>query len=259
MRDAGFVAHVDDADAFARRHGQHFVQMIAHQRENVVESPTVRSICTNSSAPFGIELSMLLQSCLGLHAETNPRYRRRRIHRFAYRQVCCSSGATTSPWWTTSRGATATTSAGAAAHVRTCARPTRSTDLLRQTAVRGGDPLRGLHRWWANRCASPELYFENNVGGIAFAADRDGAGRREAHRVLLHRGVYGNPHTVADPGRLPDSAGEPVRRIEGDGGEDAALVRRDPHGLRSVCLRYFNASGADPEGGWAKSTSRRRT
>ena len=39
----------------------------------------------------------------------------------------------------------------------------------------------------------------------------------------------------------------PVRRIEGHGGEDAPLVRPDPPRAQR-CLRYFNASGADPEG-----------
>ena len=32
------------------------------------------------------------------------------------------------------------------------------------------------------------------------------------------------------------------------------------HHLTSVCLRYFNASGCDPDGTtWARSTSRRHT
>src|SRR5664280_1018463 len=59
--------------------------------------------------------------------------------------------------------------------------------------------------------------------------------------------VYGNPHAVPIREDFPIQPVSPY-------GESKVMVERllrwfdEIHGLTSVCLRYFNASGADPEG-----------
>jgi UDP-glucose 4-epimerase len=94
----------------------------------------------------------------------------------------------------------------------------------------------------------PEVYFENNVGGsTSLAAAMVRAGVK--HLVFSSTAaVYGIPS--ASP--IPESAAiAPVNPY----GESKVMVETllrwfdTIHGLRSVCLRYFNACGADPEGG----------
>jgi UDP-glucose-4-epimerase GalE len=95
---------------------------------------------------------------------------------------------------------------------------------------------------------APEVYFENNVGGsLSLAAAMVRAGVE--HLVFSSTAaVYGIP--LASP--IPESAAiAPVNPY----GESKVMVETmlrwldAIHGLRSVCLRYFNACGADPEGG----------
>lgn len=94
----------------------------------------------------------------------------------------------------------------------------------------------------------PELYFENNVGGslsLVTAMVRAGV----KHLVFSSTAaVYGIPQ--ASP--IPESfAIAPVNPY----GESKVMVETMLrwfdliHGIRSVSLRYFNASGADPAGG----------
>jgi len=95
---------------------------------------------------------------------------------------------------------------------------------------------------------APELYFENNTGGslsLLTAMARAGV----KHLVFSSTAaVYGIPRTSP----ISESfAIAPVNPY----GESKAMVETllrwfdSIHGLRSVCLRYFNACGADPEGG----------
>ena len=91
VRHARFVPHVHDAHARARRRRQHFVQMIAHQREDRVESPTVCIDRTNSSAPFGIEPPCYYNREF-VTSTKNSRYRRRRIYRLAHRAPAARAG-----------------------------------------------------------------------------------------------------------------------------------------------------------------------
>ena len=94
---------------------------------------------------------------------------------------------------------------------------------------------------------SPALYFENNVGGsISLLSAMTRAGVR---RLVFSStaAVYGTPHTFPI---LEDFPIQPVSPY----GESKVMVERllgwfdRIHGLRSIALRYFNASGADPDG-----------
>jgi UDP-glucose-4-epimerase GalE len=94
---------------------------------------------------------------------------------------------------------------------------------------------------------SPEMYFENNVGGsnsLFTAMQRAGA------RYLVFSStcaVYGTPPTSPIVEDFPIQPLNPY-------GESKAMVEKilrwfdQLHGLRSISLRYFNASGADPAG-----------
>jgi UDP-glucose 4-epimerase len=93
----------------------------------------------------------------------------------------------------------------------------------------------------------PARYFTNNVGGSLSLLDamvRAGV----KHIVFSSTAaVYGNPHTNPILESFPI---QPVNVY----GESKVMVETllrwfdEIHHLTSVCLRYFNASGADPEG-----------
>lgn len=94
---------------------------------------------------------------------------------------------------------------------------------------------------------TPELYFENNVGGsLSLLTAMVRAGVRNLV-FSSTSAVYGIPHTVPI---MEDSPIAPMSAY----GESKAMVERmlawfdRIHGVRSVALRYFNASGADPGG-----------
>jgi UDP-glucose 4-epimerase len=93
----------------------------------------------------------------------------------------------------------------------------------------------------------PEKYFENNTGGSLSLL------QAMLHSAVKHivfsstAAVYGMPQVVPIKEDLPYA---PVNVY----GESKVMVEKmlgwmDPiHDLKSVCLRYFNASGADPLG-----------
>jgi UDP-glucose 4-epimerase len=93
----------------------------------------------------------------------------------------------------------------------------------------------------------PGRYFENNVGGslsLLNAMVRTGV----RHLVFSSTAaVYGNPHANPILETFPIQAVNPY-------GESKVMVETllrwfdEIHHLTSVALRYFNASGADPEG-----------
>ncbi len=93
----------------------------------------------------------------------------------------------------------------------------------------------------------PARYFQNNVGGsLALLAAMAEAGVK--HIVFSSTAaVYGDPHATPIREDFPIQPVSPY-------GESKAMVERllywfdEIHGLTSVSLRYFNASGADPEG-----------
>lgn len=93
----------------------------------------------------------------------------------------------------------------------------------------------------------PELYFENNTGGsLSLFTAMVKAGVK--HAVFSSTAaVYGMPAQSPIPETLPYAAINPY-------GESKVMTEKilgwfdQIHGLRSVALRYFNASGADPKG-----------
>ena len=74
----------------------------------------------------------------------------------------------------------------------------------------------------------PETYFANNVcGSLSLLTAMVRAGVK--HVVFSSTAaVYGTPHASPILESFSDPAGQSVWRIEGDGGDAAALVRRDP-------------------------------
>jgi len=95
---------------------------------------------------------------------------------------------------------------------------------------------------------APELYFTNNTSGsLSLFTAMLRAGIK--HLVFSSTAaVYGTPHTSPILESFPIAPVNPY-------GESKVMVETmlrwfdQIHGLRSVSLRYFNASGADPEGG----------
>jgi UDP-glucose 4-epimerase len=93
----------------------------------------------------------------------------------------------------------------------------------------------------------PEVYFRNNTAGslsLLTAMLRAGVGKIVFSSTAA---VYGMPEHVPIPESEPRA---PVNAY----GDTKVMVERllewfdQIHGMRSVCLRYFNASGADPKG-----------
>jgi UDP-glucose 4-epimerase len=92
----------------------------------------------------------------------------------------------------------------------------------------------------------PEIYFQNNTAGslsLLTAMLKSGVSRIVFSSTAA---VYGMPENVPIPETEPRA---PVNAY----GESKVMVEKmlewfdQIHGMRSVCLRYFNASGADPK------------
>ncbi len=93
----------------------------------------------------------------------------------------------------------------------------------------------------------PEVYFRNNLAGslsLLTAMLQTGIGRIVFSSTAA---VYGMP------ARVPIPESEPYAPVNAYG-ETKVMVEKllswfdRIHGMKSVCLRYFNASGADPAG-----------
>jgi UDP-glucose-4-epimerase GalE len=95
---------------------------------------------------------------------------------------------------------------------------------------------------------TPETYFANNTGGSLSLLTA--MGRTNVKRIVFSStaAVYGIPRESPILESFPIAAVNPY-------GESKVMVETmlrwfdEIHGLRSVALRYFNASGADPESG----------
>ncbi len=100
----------------------------------------------------------------------------------------------------------------------------------------------------AESVAHPLRYYTNNVAASAVLLE---AARRHGVRALVlssTAAVYG------DPARQPIPESAPVAPINPYGASKAMTEQMladagRAHGLRWAALRYFNAAGADPEGG----------
>lgn len=95
--------------------------------------------------------------------------------------------------------------------------------------------------------ADPARYYANNVGATLGLLDAlRGAGVR---RFIFSStaAVYGNPRIVPIPEDHPLSPINPYGRSKLMV-EEILADYGAAYGLKSVCLRYFNAAGADPDG-----------
>ena len=93
----------------------------------------------------------------------------------------------------------------------------------------------------------PQQYFRNNVVGTLNLLDAMYAGGVGTLVFSSTAAVYGNPE------RTPIDEGQALQPINPYGWSKLMAERMiaeqcRAHGLRAVCLRYFNAAGADPEG-----------
>jgi UDP-glucose-4-epimerase GalE len=103
------------------------------------------------------------------------------------------------------------------------------------------------HSMVGESMAKPELYFENNVSGsLSLFTAMMRAGVR--HLVFSSTAaVYGMPASSPITEDFPHMPINPY-------GESKLMVEKmlrwfdSIHNLRSICLRYFNAAGADPDG-----------
>jgi UDP-glucose-4-epimerase GalE len=93
----------------------------------------------------------------------------------------------------------------------------------------------------------PSAYYRNNVEGTL-------AVLRAMLACSVHQFVFSSTAAVyGQPEATPITEGHPTRPINAYGETKLAVERALTHferayGLRSVALRYFNASGADPDG-----------
>lgn len=93
----------------------------------------------------------------------------------------------------------------------------------------------------------PAKYFDNNTCGVLTLLDSMRAHRVGQFVFSSTAAVFGEPHYVPIDEDHPKAPTSPY-------GESKLMVERilaaydRAYGLRSVCLRYFNAAGADPSG-----------
>ncbi|HOC17584.1 MAG TPA: UDP-glucose 4-epimerase GalE [Vicinamibacterales bacterium] len=121
--------------------------------------------------------------------------------------------------------------------------------LREAIATRGVTAVMHFAAWTAvgESVAEPAGYYRNNVGGTLAVLE---AMAREKVRVFIFSStaaVFGEPEQV------PIDEHHPARPINPYGETKLVVERALPHyerayGIRSVCLRYFNAAGADPAG-----------
>jgi UDP-glucose-4-epimerase GalE len=95
--------------------------------------------------------------------------------------------------------------------------------------------------------ANPLLYYSNNVLGSALLLETALAAGTRAFVLSSTAAVYGHPK------QQPISEDAPLAPINPYGASKMMVERiladaEAAHGLRWAALRYFNASGADPEG-----------
>jgi len=100
----------------------------------------------------------------------------------------------------------------------------------------------------AESVSKPLEYYANNVGGSLALIDVALAHGTRAFVLSSTCATYGIPE------RIPISEATPLAPINPYGASKAMVERiladaETAHGLRWAALRYFNASGADPEGG----------
>ena len=127
---------------------------------------------------------------------------------------------------------------------------TRDVSLLRSVmASRGVTSVMHFAAWAAvgESVRDPAGYYSNNVEGTLSVLRAMAEESVSAFIFSSTCAVFGEPTEV------PLSESHPRRPINAYGETKLAIERALPHyetayGIRSVCLRYFNAAGADPDG-----------
>ena len=103
------------------------------------------------------------------------------------------------------------------------------------------------HTFVGESVADPKKYYRNNVVGALTLFEAAVAAGIEAVVFSSTAAVYGVPETTPIPETTPKQPINPYGRSK----LMTEQILRDfdgAYGLRSVCLRYFNAAGADPAG-----------
>jgi UDP-glucose-4-epimerase GalE len=99
----------------------------------------------------------------------------------------------------------------------------------------------------AESVVDPAGYYRNNVAGTLGTLDAMAAEGCQLFVFSSTCAVYGEPSAT------PIAEDHPTRPVNSYGQTKLAIEHALPHyerayGIRSVCLRYFNAAGADPDG-----------
>ena len=127
---------------------------------------------------------------------------------------------------------------------------TRDVSLLRTVmATRGVTAVMHFAAWAAvgESVRDPAGYYGNNVEGTLSVLRAMAEERVPSFIFSSTCAVFGEPIEV------PLVESHPTRPINAYGETKLAIERALPHyerayGLHSICLRYFNAAGADPDG-----------
>lgn len=133
--------------------------------------------------------------------------------------------------------------------------PLEKVDLLDVDGLHGlfarYSPVAVLHfaayAYVGESMTDPYKYYRNNVGGTLNLLEA--MSRADCNRIVFSStcATYGLPDVVPISEDAPQNPVHPY-------GQSKLMVERIlagaevSHGLRHVCLRYFNAAGADPEG-----------
>ncbi|MBY6199752.1 UDP-glucose 4-epimerase GalE [Maritalea mobilis] len=99
----------------------------------------------------------------------------------------------------------------------------------------------------ADSVHAPDLYYDNNVGGLAGVLAAMKATGVDRLVFSSSCASYGVPDTVPIDEETPQNPINPYGRTKFFG-EHMIRDQAAAYGLRHVMLRYFNAAGADPEG-----------
>lgn len=133
-------------------------------------------------------------------------------------------------------------------------------DLLEKNFVDSlfeGDPYDGIIHFAGyisvgESMEKPYMYFQNNVFSVMNLLEGMKKNRSNNFIFSSTAGVYGNPKALPIPENHEKNPESPY-------GESKLMAERVLHwyakssGIHSICLRYFNASGADLEGKYGEN------
>jgi UDP-glucose-4-epimerase GalE len=122
-------------------------------------------------------------------------------------------------------------------------------DVRRALRDSGASAVMHFAAWLvvAESVRDPIGYYRNNVGGALATLEAMAAEKCQRFIFSSTCAVYG------EPVETPIRETHPTAPINAYGQTKLAVEHALPHferayGIRSICLRYFNAAGADPEG-----------